>query len=237
MGYAVVLSDELLKEFYAFKSSANYDKRTIAYLLQHYKNSYLTNVAQLKRAGIDAAPLMQQLASSNFTTQPLEELCQKTKYKLILHESNSNYPYLNIFNDNIESNYTATHYKEDCRAKAREHIKALLQDASHIFIYDKYISKSWPKSKKLFSELVPKKSLSIYYCDGHLASKATELKKMCSSWKIVKDTTNTTHRNLHDRYIIIDSTIEIILTSGIDNLFDERSDFTYIVRTKGEGGE
>jgi len=232
MGYAVVLSDKLIKEFYAFKSNATYDKRTIESLLQHYKNSYLTNVAQLKRVEIDDAPLMQQLASSNFTTQPLEELCQKTKYKLILHESNSNYPYLNIFDDKIESNYTATHYKKECRAKAREHIKALLQDASHIFVYDRYIQHRWSESKKLFSELMPKKSLSIYYCDGHLASKATELKKMCSSWKIVKDVTNTTHRKLHDRYIIIDSTIEIILTSGIDNLFDESSDFTYIVRDK-----
>jgi len=35
-----------------------------------------------------------------------------------------------------------------------------------------------------------------------------------------------------DRYLLIDNNIEIILTSGFDNLFDENKDFTYIVRTR-----
>lgn len=232
MNYAVALSDVLLKEFYAFKSNQSHDKNTIENLLQNYKNTYLTNVAQLTRIGIDNKSLFSSLLSSGFTNQTIEELSTKTKYKLILHETNDNYPYLNIFEDTIENNYSATHYKQENRTKAKEHIKALLQDANHVFIYDSYIKNRWNQSKKLFTELLPKKSLQIFYTENHLDTKQSELKTICNSWNIKKDTTNTTHRKLHDRYIIIDNTTEIILTSGIDNLFNEISDFTYVVRDK-----
>lgn len=232
MSYAVALSDVLLKEFYAFKSNLSHDKNTIERLLQNYKSAFLTNVSQLKRVGIEDKPLFSSLLGSGFTAQSIEELSQKTKYKLILHETNDSYPYLNIFSDTIESNYTTTHYKQENRTKVKEHIKALLQDASHVFIYDSYIKERWNQSKKLFSELFPKKSLQIFYTENHLDTKQSELKRLCTSWNIKKDTTNTTHRKLHDRYINIDNSIEIILTSGIDNLFDESSDFTYIVRDK-----
>lgn len=231
MSYAVVLSDMLLKEFYAFKSNQYHDKNTIEKLLQSYKSKLLTNVSQLKRIDIEDKPLLQSLASSGFTTEVLEELSTKTKYKIILHETNVHYPYLNIFNDTIENNYTATYYKQESRTKAKEHIKALLQNAKHIFIYDKYIKDRWSESKKLFSEIMPKKALKIYHSENHLTSKESELKNLCASWNIQQDIVNTTHRKLHDRYIIIDNSIEIILTSGIDNLFDESSDFSYIVRS------
>ena len=41
---------------------------------------------------------------------------------------------------------------------------------------------------------------------------------------------NLNNKNTHDRYIMIDNNIEIILTSGIDYLFDTSKDFTYIIR-------
>ena len=44
---------------------------------------------------------------------------------------------------------------------------------------------------------------------------------------------NNNFLNLHDRYLIIDNKIEIILTSGFDYLFDNSKDFTYIVRVRG----
>lgn len=42
-----------------------------------------------------------------------------------------------------------------------------------------------------------------------------------------------THKNYiknHDRYIIIDDKLEIILSSGVDYLFDTGKDFTYVIR-------
>ncbi|EJH2022155.1 hypothetical protein NCV10_001948, partial [Campylobacter jejuni] len=41
---------------------------------------------------------------------------------------------------------------------------------------------------------------------------------------------NEKYDYLHDRYIIVDKKIQIILTSGIDNLMNIKKDFTYIIR-------
>ncbi|EFL6826790.1 hypothetical protein HIY13_000819, partial [Campylobacter coli] len=58
------------------------------------------------------------------------------------------------------------------------------------------------------------------------------LKEISNSWKIEenKDHKNKTYIWLHDRYIIADNKIQIILTSGIDNLMKIEKDFTYIIR-------
>ena len=37
---------------------------------------------------------------------------------------------------------------------------------------------------------------------------------------------------IHDRYIIIDDNISINLTSGLENLFNIKKDFTYIISEK-----
>lgn len=236
MQKSVVLSDELLKEFYAFKNNEKYDNNTIEKLLNYYKPPYITNVKQLENIGIIDDSLIQLLYANDLANQTLEELSELTKYKLILDNKKTNYPYVNIFKDEIKNNYSATYYKEDSRDKARKHIRALLKDVSCVFVYDKYMSESssWSDSKKFFTDLLPKNNLTIYYPneyrEDHLSNKAKEIRKICNKWKIIKDTTNKNHRDLHDRYIIIDKKIEIILTSGFDYLFDESKDFTYIVR-------
>ena len=57
------------------------------------------------------------------------------------------------------------------------------------------------------------------------------LKNICKDW-IIKEDKRNTYKNYHDRYLLIDDKIEIILTSGFDYLFDENKEFTYIVRKK-----
>ncbi len=229
----IVLSDELLKEFYKFKHNRPHNNRTIQNLLHYYK-PHLTNIAQLKRIKIpiEDESLYQQLLSSDFATKNLDELAQETIFKLILDESMSAYPHINIFNDEIENNYTATYYKRKTRTKAQEHIKALLKNATNIFIYDEHITKHWNTSKRFFTELIPHKPLIIFHKERHLSSKLSEIKQISTKWKIKEDLIQNTHQNLHDRYLIIDSKIEIILTSGFDYLFDESKDFTYVVREK-----
>lgn len=44
---------------------------------------------------------------------------------------------------------------------------------------------------------------------------------------------NKNYNELHDRYIIVDKKIQIILTSGIDYLMDTSKDFTYIIQKLG----
>jgi hypothetical protein len=59
----------------------------------------------------------------------------------------------------------------------------------------------------------------------------TLFKNICKDW-IIKEDRRNTYKNYHDRYLLIDNQIEIILTSGFDYLFDENKEFTYIVRKK-----
>ncbi|EAI7213246.1 hypothetical protein CKW86_08890, partial [Campylobacter jejuni] len=61
----------------------------------------------------------------------------------------------------------------------------------------------------------------------------SNLKNIYKEWLVVenKDTEiNEKYDYLHDRYIIVDKKIQIILTSGIDNLMNIKKDFTYIIR-------
>jgi len=234
MKKSLVLSDDLLKEYYAFKHNKGGDSSDIEALLSFYK-PHITNIAQLKRIGITKKPILNRLLASGRThqTHTLLELADITKYKIILDKKRTDYPYVSISKDEIENNFSATYYKNQPRYKAREHIKALLKNAQHIFLYDKYFSNNWNSCnsyKNFFIELVPKKKLTIWYSDNHLVSIESKIKTIHKDWLIKKDSINKNHRDLHDRYIIIDSKIEIILTSGFDYLFDESKDFTYIIR-------
>lgn len=58
-------------------------------------------------------------------------------------------------------------YENNNRQKAKEHLKALLKNANNIFMYDKHFTKQWSTTKQFFEELIPKKSLTIFYRDNH----------------------------------------------------------------------
>lgn len=70
------------------------------------------------------------------------------------------------------------------------------------------------------------KNLEIIYNDindKHIES----MKLYCGQWNFTK---NPQMINRHDRYLIVDDKLEIILTSGFDHLNDTSGVFTYIVR-------
>jgi len=229
MEYTIVLSDELLKAYYDFKNSKKVDQNLITNLFKYY-SIHLTNTAQLKRIAIDVDDSFKKnLLRKGYTNQTLEELCEKTQYKLILNTEKDDYPYININADRIERNFTATYNKNESRDKTIKHIKALCRNAKYIFIYDKHIN---DKVIQKISNILPKKKLNIIYKEGQLTQeKISSLKRECKDWKFQQDSKNI-YNNYHDRYLLIDNNIEIILTSGFDYLFDENKDFTYIVRTR-----
>jgi hypothetical protein len=93
-------------------------------------------------------------------------------------------------------------------------------------ICDKYIGENWRMTKRLFTDLLPRKTLSIFYADNHLRQVAGHIKGICPQWTITQDRKRT-YMKRHDRYIRIDGTIEIIFTSGIDYLLVPRC-FTWV---------
>ena len=64
-----------------------------------------------------------------------------TQFKIILCTDRTDFPYVNINGDVIESNYSGTFLRSDSRLKAISHIKALCADAKNkVIVYDKYFS-------------------------------------------------------------------------------------------------
>lgn len=224
----IVLEDDLLTEYYKFQNGESDNPYLIESLLIYFK-PYLTNVAQLKRIGQDQNMiLLAALSASGYVSQNLSELSKFTSLKFILSKKKSEYPYININDDVFKTNFTATFKKGPC-TKAIQSIKALCENANTIYIYDKYLKEN-PASAEKLADLFPIKELSIIYHNNQLNQNIISLwKKNCSHWKIKKDRTNK-YSKFHDRYLIIDDTVEIILTGGFDKLFSDNYDSTYIFR-------
>lgn len=222
--YSFVLSDELQKEYCNFKEGLEYDRGLIENLLHYYKPSILTNTSQFKRIGKTiSAQLETTLRKSGFTTQPLEDLAQSTVYKIILCTDKEHYPYVNINGDKIENNLTACFFKRENRQKALDHISALCKKAKTICVYDKYSFQSGANTE-LLKAIFPIKELSIVYDSQYLDVEM--LRAHCEKWTFV----DRTLPEYHDRYLVLDDKLEIILTSGFDYLIKTEKEFTYIVR-------
>lgn len=181
-----------------------------------------------KRINHEIKPdLKKALSANRLTNQSLEELASKTKYKIILSANRSDFPYVNINNDNIENNFTGTFLRSEPRLKAIEHIKSLCNDAKKsILVYDKYFYNKEDNADMLI-KLLPLKKIEITYQRNSFSEQQiNKLKSKCADWTF-KDNNFTDN---HDRYLIIDDNVEIILTSGFSYLNDFTKEITYIVR-------
>ena len=208
------------------------------YILYYYKDGFIPNKAQINIAknlinNFDESEFLISLSGFDLNMS-IEDLAKHTKTKLILSNDKGNFPYVNINNDVIENNLSATFAENINRDKAKEHIRALLENANYIVICDEYIVQNFQNFKKFIQECVPKKILTIEIIPSskpeHLIKQEhlTEIKHICYDKYKVKPAQQINTK--HDRYIKVDNQIEIILTSGIDYLMDISKDFTYIVR-------
>lgn len=232
--YSVILSDDLLKMYYSFKQGNQCDDQNLLEsFFSCYQAPFLTNVEQLKRIGYDEKlfpQLFQQLSAQGLVCQTLEDLAKLTVYKLILNSNYSQFPYVNVLQDKVVNNYSLSFKIGENRDKVKEIIKALCEDAKFILIYDKYFCNNWRYTEDFFHSIVPKKELTILH-DQHLLAKTSEIKFIFNNWKIKQDQKNTL-KNSHDRYLLIDNSIEIILSSGFLYLFSEDKDLTCVIRKK-----
>ncbi|MCR8678913.1 MULTISPECIES: hypothetical protein [Campylobacter] len=218
------LSDKLALEYLKFRNQCEFDLRCIEALLRYFKGEFIFTKEQLSYASKEIA----SFDMSRF----LPLLDKIPKFRLILCDDNDKFPNVNIFSDRIENNLSATFKKDDPRDKAIEHFKALFKDAKSIFIYDNYLyeNHNLASLEKFIEEC---KIQCNIYLDRNTYNKIKTNKNLSPKikYKIAIDKAhNLNNKNTHDRYIMIDNNIEIILTSGIDYLFDTSKDFTYIIR-------
>lgn len=239
--FSLVIDDDLGEELCNFRSNRSYNVHIVEKILHYYKNYPIFTKSDLLKKYYDDSILNAIL--SNVTTRlnidnsSVEDIAKHTIYKVVLCNDKSKkdtIPYIYIGGDRIENNFTATFFKNEPRQKALEHLKSLLENANYIFVYDKFITTHWDSFKLFCENVLPKKRLTMHYpSQQNRHFKSNEIKEICTYWTCsIADNrySNYSYEDTHDRYLIIDGKIEVILTSGIDNLMDDSKDFTYIIR-------
>lgn len=225
----IVIDDDLFREYHKFRNGEVFDQKKIRQLLQYYKKCLVSNIKQYEDNGVELdANLKAQMAHSGLKRQSLEELAENcTLYKIILSSTKNTFPYVNIMDDKqrLENNYSASFDMAEPRELAIKHLTSICLHAKKIVLYDKYFS-SKERNLALMNKILPQKKLEIIYNDID-EQDIKSMEQNCSQWHFTKNPRMT---NRHDRYLIVDDKLEIILTSGFDHLDDTSRDFTYIIR-------
>ena len=231
--FSIVLDDDLYGQWHNFIRSKNYDRQIVERLLHLCKPPILTNVAQLKRLGIDDSALKTRLAKDHLISQSLEELSEKTLYKMVLSSDKDIFPFVNIFTGKFNSYYTMTFAPGEDRSRLHSHLRGLFEKTSYVLLHDVYLADQW-KSSVSFFKLFPRKKLSFflsYSTNKKLKiEQIREVKSICNSWTIKKDGRDR-YGYFHDRYVLLDDKLEILITSGIDYVFDDSKECTVVFRS------
>lgn len=235
--YSFVLEDDLFMEYHKFMNpgeyNGEYDKDTIKKLLSFHVYPFLFNKKQLERLNIDIPKnLKNQMQHSSSKNSELETLVDETVFKCILSTNKDNFPFININSDKIRTSITGTFFSSESRDKAKDHIEKLCKDARSITLHDKYLSRL--EAQQICGLLPKRKNLTICIHNGNISGGSyvfddinAEFCGYCKDW--VVDPRNLLVNSLHDRYLIIDDQMAVIVTSGFSNLFSDLKDVTYIV--------
>jgi hypothetical protein len=254
MNGKVVLSDQLLVCYETYH--ANYStevapktiRRRFERLLSSFEPPYITNLTQLKRIKSDLPferyqRLVEQFANISIKDQSLEDMALMTTYKLILTDdgSQTELPYLNIKHKNMQKPYAVSLAAEQSRQALIIYLRTLCSSAQTVLICDNYIGKNWARTQSFFTQILPRKALNIEFVDTASTTSvhpqyynrqfitADYAKTIWSQWQVNKKE-QTQYNNRHDRYLLIDNKLEVMLSSGFDYLFNHNKEITCVFR-------
>jgi len=230
--FNVALSDSLQLEYCRYKQGKEFNRYLINRILRYSEGAIITNVGQLERIGPDAESELKSfgtmLRKSNLKKQSLEELADKTNYNIILSDKRDDFPYVNITaaNEPLQPVIGGCFFRDRPRDKAVSHITKLCAKASSILVYDAYLNRD-ERNIGTLATLLPDKKLELVYHPDHLTPDTqTELLRLRPKLTLQPQQLPTHH----DRYIVVDGTIEIVLTSGFCYLASHIKEITYIIR-------
>lgn len=234
----VVLCDELFLQYHAYTEGRTeaYSRNTINQLMKYRRSGFVANVMQYNRCGISIPENLEpQLRRYGLTDQSLSELAKThTYYKIVLSDSKSSFPFVNILSkdEKIDVSMTGSFTLHENRNKAKEHIAALCSNAKEILLFDKHIDNPDQKEniKAVLNYILPKdhpvKVKSYVKLPGDVIHYLKRDYGKREFDNLGVDDADT----YHDRYIIVDKTLEILLSSGFDHLAKDVSDLTYVIR-------
>lgn len=209
-------------------------------LISNIELDVLTNLAQVQRCVAEQNlpqvildDLQPSLIDSPTKAVGLIALAQETFFKLVItcNDANREPPFFNLTHSPIKKLYSITCLHDEPRTYLLNQLKVLMQNADKILICDKYFSQNHNNSN-LFG-LIPEKNLTIEYVqnapdNGYKNSDIIQ-DNMKSGWSAHSNRDNRFQRS-HDRYLIIDDRLEVMLSSGYDYLWNQSKEITCVFR-------
>ncbi|WP_024593124.1 MULTISPECIES: hypothetical protein [unclassified Pseudoalteromonas] len=240
----LVLSDKLFSLYQSFYSIIPTRKQVLVYekLLNKVSFPIETNALQIinckEKHNLPEhiyddliAPL---LSAGNYDS--LEALSQSTYYKLILttNDEHKAFPYFNINKDDIDKIYSISCEINGSRDYLIAYLKSLLSNAKKVLIQDMYLSYHDCIAPNLFS-LLPSSPLNIefvqnYNDDGKTNSDIfSDRSLMHADWSVIRNN-EPKFQTCHDRYLIIDDKIEVMLSSGFYYLWNKNKEISCTIK-------
>lgn len=239
--FDIVLDDGLFLQWYNFKNApeeGNYSRDKVYKILKYSGNNICSNFAQYKRLGLVGQcknrALLVSLKKSPDSKKELITLAKKTNYQVILTDDSekSEFPYINIDDNQVEMVMGGFIAKGMSREKAIKHLSSLCESARSVILYDKHFSDHKDINVETLLRIIsPHAKITLCY---HQEAKNPHLSQECINFfrseNVNWDIKGMGLRAHHDRYLIIDDEIEVIITSGFQYLGDTDKETAYIIR-------
>ncbi len=225
----LVLDHNLFVEYIRFKRGEGYNQPLVNKILSYYHNGFLTNIGQFTHNKIQLPQNYRaSLAHNGLITQTLVELAALTTYKIILTDGQTHFPYVNI-NEGRFNPAITTFFEGDAeREAAKDYLKNLCLGAKKsILLYDLYIN-SVHDLDALLRYIIPDAQIQfIFSFDKIDEAHRNELQRTHPRLSFKNLGPVTRH---HDRYLIIDDAIEVVLTSGFEYLQNQKKEISLVIR-------
>lgn len=227
--YGMVLDHNLFVEYCKYQRNEAYDRSLVNKIMTYYHNGFLTNVGQYAHNGIRIERnLRSTLARNGLTTQSLEELAGLTTYKIVLTDKQTRFPFVNINEGRFTSALTTFYKGDEERAAAADYLKHLCKEAKKsILLYDKYI-KATDNLADLLRYFIPNKQIQLIVPFNKVDDNCRKAMKVTHDKLSFVDLGAVPQH--HDRYLIVDESIEVVLTSGFEYLQNQRKEISLIIR-------
>lgn len=231
--YSIAIDDALLKEFLNYKSGQQVNTSTVDKILHLYKPPYITNTAQMVRVGCTDQTLLSQLQASQLTSQTLEALSDLTCYKIILTDdrqaNKAHFPYLNIHSPQMVNNYSMSAKVGASRDHIHNYLKGIFKLAKNILIHDPYFEANFSTTNQIFELFNPNNQYNIFFTTVLNTQSISLLKRKYHNLSFPQNRNNSYDKH-HDRYILIDNRVEIVISSGVDYIFNNSKECLLVVR-------
>ena len=227
--YGMVLDHSLFVEYWKFRRGEGYNKPLVNKILTYYHNEFLTNVGQFEHNGVQIDNrLKNDLVKNGWKRQNLQELAALTTYKIILTDGQTSFPYVNINEGRFNPAMTTFYAGDVERQAALDYLKNLCQGAKKsILLYDGYINVAHGLDA-LLNYILPNSKIQFIFPFDKIDAAHRNALQQTHPRLSFKDLGAV--QKHHDRYLIIDDSIEVVLTSGFEYLQNQKKEISLVIR-------